>query len=174
MDSATEPIDSDPDAFKAAAALPAPEGGKLITPRPYKEYVPPAPAPASATAPASAPSSSIKREYYYYPYVYDTYRRDSYLRPSSTLYNYQNINDDLTLQEKVTDYFLEKTIEWIKYDNSFRKCKKYLRSLEGINGEDIIYKLLKLFVRKGNTNWYDLKLQKKLVKDFIKHKLSNL
>jgi hypothetical protein len=37
-----------------------------------------------------------------------------------------------------------------------------------------MHKLLKLFVRKGNTNWYDLKIQQSLVKDYIKHKLNKL
>jgi hypothetical protein len=90
----------------------------------------------------------------------------------TTYHQYQDVNNDAYLQEKETFYFLDKTLEWIKHDKSFKKLKKYERYLKGPDGYTIIHKLLKLFVRRGNTNWYDLKMQQSLVKDYIKHKLS--
>ncbi len=166
------------DLWKAAAiASPVASGDKIITPRPYVEASAP-----SAIKPVTSSKETSKREIYFIndsylrnPYLRDQYLYDPYyLRPSSSSYNYQNINNDLNLQENVTDYFLEKTIGWIKNDYSFSKCKKYLKKLEGVHGDDIMYKLLKLFVKRGNTNWYDLKTQKDLVKDFIRHKLKSL
>ena len=91
-----------------------------------------------------------------------------------TYYQYQDVNADTKLQNTVTLYFLEKTIDWLKYDKEFKKVKKYLKYINGSDGYTIIYKLLKLLVKRGNTNWYDLKIQTNLVKDFIRHKLSNL
>ena len=187
MNSATEPIDSDPAALKAAFNTPlvTTPSDRTITPSSSLASVAPV-APVSsapsAIKPVTPSKETSKREIYFIndsylrnPYLRDQYLYDPYyLRPSSSSYNYQNINNDLNLQENVTDYFLEKTIGWIKNDYSFSKCKKHLKKLEGVHGDDIMYKLLKLFVKKGNTNWYDLKTQKDLVKDFIRHKLKSL
>ena len=92
----------------------------------------------------------------------------------STYHQYQDVNNDPNLQHTETLYFLDKTLEWIKYDKSYKKLKKFERYLKGPNGYEIIHKILKLFVRRGNTNWYDLKVQQSLVKDYIKHKLSKI
>ena len=66
------------------------------------------------------------------------------------------------------------TLDWIKHDKSFKSLKKFEKYLKGPNGYDIMHKLLKLFVKRGYTNWYDLQVQQNLVKAFIKHKLSKL
>ena len=59
----------------------------------------------------------------------------------------------------------------MKKDKSF--SKKYLSNIkDNKTNFDIIHSILKLFVRRGNTNWYDLKEQSSLVKEFIKYKLS--
>lgn len=92
----------------------------------------------------------------------------------TTYHQYQDVNNDPNLQHTETLYFLDKTLDWIKHDKSFKKLKKFEKYLKGVDGYEIMHKLLKLFVRKGNTNWYDLKTQKTLVKNYIKHKLSKL
>lgn len=100
--------------------------------------------------------------------------RFNYFEPPpviETTVKYQDINNDVNLQSQVTNKFLDKTIRWLKNDDSFKKCKKYLSKIEGDDGYDIIYRMLKLFVKKGNTNWYDLSEQSSLVKDFIRYKL---
>ncbi len=91
-----------------------------------------------------------------------------------TTYRYQNINNDKNLQNLETTYYLEKTIEWMKHDSSYSKVKKYLSSLRGENGYEIIYKILRMYVKQNNTNWYDLKAQKILIKQYIRHKLKQL
>ena len=88
-----------------------------------------------------------------------------------TVYKYQNINIDKNLQYMVTTKFLDKTIKWIENDNDFKGTKKYLSKLKNEDGYNIMYHILKLFVKKGNTNWYDLGEQEGLVRDFIKFKL---
>ncbi len=114
--------------------------------------------------PVSTPTPTPAKEYKYFP------------APPiiQTLHQYQNVNNDKNLQDMETTYFLDKTIEYINKDKSWSKLKKFKKHLNGPDGYEIIYKLLKLFVRKGNTNWYDLKMQKYLVLDYIKHKLSKL
>ena len=89
----------------------------------------------------------------------------------STIHKYQTVNGDKELQRKVTNYFLDKTRKWIKKDKLF--SKKYLSNIkDDTDGFKIIHNILKLFVRRGETNWYDLKEQCDLVKEFIKYKLS--
>ena len=91
-----------------------------------------------------------------------------------TYYQYQNVNADKDLQYKVTIFFLDELIDWMEHDSSYKSVKKYLKYVKSAQGYDIVHKLLRLFVRNGDTNWYDLKVQKSLVKDYIKHKLSKL
>ena len=86
---------------------------------------------------------------------------------------YQNVNNDENLQTNVTNYFLDKSINWIKKDNKYKHMKKYLSVLQKDNGFNIIHNILKQLVRQGKTNWYDLRVQESLVKSFIKYKLSN-
>ncbi len=91
-----------------------------------------------------------------------------------TTYKYQNINNDKNLQNLETTYFLDKTIEWMKYDNSFSKVKKYMSDIRGERGYEIIHKILKMYVKQNHTNWYDLKSQSILIKQYIRHKLKNI
>jgi hypothetical protein len=122
--------------------------------------------PADTSAPTVAPTvdpvASKPRLYFPPPPIIQTYNK------------YQDVNNDKNLQNTQTLYFLNKIIEWIKYDKSYNSLKKLLKYFKGTDGYEITYKLLKLFVKRGNTNWYDLKIQQDLVKDYIKHKLSKL
>jgi hypothetical protein len=125
---------------------------------------PPAPAPSDPVPPApSAPVSSSKPLLYFPapPII-------------SSITRYQDINNDSKLQNMETEYFLERTKEYIKHDKSWKKLKKFSKYLKGEDGYEITYKILRLFVKRGNTNWYDLKIQEELVMDFIKHKLTKL
>jgi hypothetical protein len=91
-----------------------------------------------------------------------------------TTYRYQDVNADKQLQYIVTSHFLQKTIKWMKEDSSYAKIKKYSSALKGPQGYDIMHKILRLFVKNGYTNWYDLKAQSSLVKQFIRHKLNKI
>ncbi len=92
----------------------------------------------------------------------------------SSYYKYQNVNADPNLQHMVTTDFHKKVIEWIKHDKAFKKFKKYEKELKSEVGYEMIHKILKLFVKRGNTNWYDLKEQNSLVKAYIRHKINGL
>ncbi len=123
----------------------------------------PQPQPIASSVSTQTNSSNV-RQFKYFP-----------APPLITTYHqYQDVNNDDNLQHMETLYFLDKTLDWIKHDKSFKKLKKLEKYLKGPDGYEIMHKLLRLFIRRGNTNWYDLKIQKSLVKDYIKHKLSKL
>jgi hypothetical protein len=92
----------------------------------------------------------------------------------SSYYKYQNVNTDPNLQHMVTTDYHEKVIEWIKRDKTFKKFKKFEKELKSDIGYEMIHKILKLFVKRGNTNWYDLKEQNSLIKAYIRHQLNTL
>ncbi len=133
--------------------------------------------PAVAPSVITAPTDPYT--YNYNPYNPANYNQlQYYFQPPpyiETTLKYQNVNADHRLQEKITTYFLDKTIYWIKKEKSFKIYKKYLKYLnDEEDGYKIMHKLLKILVRKGNTNWYDLKAQEYVVKDYIYNKLENL
>jgi hypothetical protein len=121
---------------------------------------PSTPAPAPVDVPSS--SSSKPRLYFPAPPLIQSFTR------------YQDVNNDSNLQHIETLFFLERTQECIKRDKSWKKFKKFSKYLKGDEGYEIMHKLLRLFVKRGNTNWYDLKMQQELVMDFIKFKLSKI
>jgi hypothetical protein len=88
-----------------------------------------------------------------------------------SIYKYQTVNGDPKLQQMVTERFLNYIIEWIDTDNDFKIFRKLLSKFNSDAGYDIVYKLLRLFVKKGNTNWYDLDMQKDLMKEYLAYKL---
>jgi hypothetical protein len=138
-----------------------PPGGASVSSGPSVSYVSSGPSIAPTGA-ASVPSVTKERLYYPAPPIIQTYHQ------------YQDVNNDKNLQNMETLFFLKRTIECINYNKSWKGLKKFKKHLNSPNGYEIIHKLLKLFVRRGNTNWYDLKVQKDLVLDYIKHKLSKL
>ena len=91
-----------------------------------------------------------------------------------SIHNYPNVNVDMNLQNSVTDKFQKELIYWMETDPQFKSTKKYLKNIKGPSGHEIVRKILHLFVRRGNTNWYDLELQYNVVKQFVLHKLETL
>lgn len=63
----------------------------------------------------------------------------------SSVFSYQDINKDYKLREIVTNYFLNKCIQ--KFSNLSKNDKSY----------NIIYNLLRKYVKHNNVNWYDLR-----------------
>ena len=84
---------------------------------------------------------------------------------------YQNVNADKKLQDMVTKKFLKKLKIWLKEDPSYKSIKKFKKIIDKDEGYDVVHYTLKLLVKKGNTNWYDLELQEELVKKYILFKL---
>jgi len=151
------------DAMNASAGL---ESQSESTETPSEKHktveTPATPATPSASVDVPSSSSSKPRLYFPAPPIIQSFTR------------YQDINNDSKLQDMETLFFLERTKECIKRDKSWKKFKKFSKYLKGEEGYEIMHKLLRLFVKRGNTNWYDLKMQQELVMDFIKFKLSKI
>jgi hypothetical protein len=84
---------------------------------------------------------------------------------------YQNVNADKRLQNMVTEKFLKKLRVWLKEDPTFKSVKKFNKIIDKDEGYDVIHYILRILVKKGRTNWYDLDLQEGLVKKYILFKL---
>ena len=85
---------------------------------------------------------------------------------------YQDINSDPTLRENITNFFLNKTIKWVNNYSEFKNSKYLLPKLKTNIGYELIYNILRQFIKKNHCNWYDLRNNYELVKDFIRYKLN--
>jgi hypothetical protein len=74
----------------------------------------------------------------------------------NSVYEYQNVNKDLTLRKKMTETISKKMVEWIENDSDFSKFKNKKNYITSVDGMMDIYKLLRQFVKKSGLNWYDL------------------
>lgn len=112
-----------------------------------------------------------------------------------TYYNYIDVNTDKNLRLMMIKYFREKTQKWLKYDfddiiNCFTVSGKTVKKLNNCSKKshsdsdkkiianhiyNIVYKkrlikkVLFKYTKLSDTNWYDLKLNKKHVKKLIKY-----
>lgn len=90
-------------------------------------------------------------------------------------HKYPSVNNDPKLQNMVTKEFHEMLKVWLKKDDEFKpllKIKKELMSKD--DGHEIVLRLLKLYVRRNNTFFYDLEYQVYQVKQFMLYKLKQL
>jgi len=85
---------------------------------------------------------------------------------------YQDVNKDPQLRYDVTNFFINKTIKWINEYNEFKNIKHLLPKLKTNVGYELIYNILRQFIKKNNCNWYDLRNNYPLVKDFIRYRLN--
>jgi hypothetical protein len=87
-------------------------------------------------------------------------------------FSYQDINNDYRLREDVTNFFLIKTIKWINTYTEFKNNKYLLPKLKTDEGYELIYNILRQYRKKTDCNWYDLRNNYVLVKDYIKYRLN--
>lgn len=92
----------------------------------------------------------------------------------STSIQYQDVNKDKNLRKKMTKFFLRKAIKWIESNSEFKHLKKHLKLLKSEDGFEIIYRILRVYIKKYDTHWYDLKSDYSVIKDYMKSKLGNL
>ena len=87
---------------------------------------------------------------------------------------YQDVGKDMNLRKDVSIFYLEKIIKWIDEDKDFKGLKKHLRLLKSNKGLEVIYNFLRLLVKNGRANWYDLRdtYNYPIVKEYLKFKLS--
>jgi hypothetical protein len=94
------------------------------------------------------------------------------LMPS--VFEYKNVNKDLALRKDVTTFFHIKVLKWINTETAYKKIKSKKKFLESIDGQMHIYNLLRKFVKHSGINWYDLRDNYALIKDFLASKLNKL
>jgi hypothetical protein len=92
----------------------------------------------------------------------------------TSIVEYQDINKDKNLRDIVTNYFLEKIIKWIKLDKKFNHLKDKIELLESSKGYNIVYNLLRQYVKSNNCNWYDLRGNKNIIKDYFKYNIGKI
>jgi hypothetical protein len=84
---------------------------------------------------------------------------------------YQNINKDINLRKDVTKFFHDKVIKWINEYDEFKIHKSKLSFLKTTDGQMYIYNLLRHFVKKSGINWYDLRDNYSIIKEYLSKKL---
>jgi hypothetical protein len=99
--------------------------------------------------------------------------RTYFIPPAFTerVYEYQNINKDKRLRFDMTQFYYNKIIKWITNQEFFSKYKKLLPFLKTDKGFKYVYILLRIFIKRTHLNWYDLKDNYDVVKDFFQRKL---
>ena len=89
---------------------------------------------------------------------------------------YQDVGNDPRLQSQVTDFYYEKVLKWINEYPDFKHLKKHYNFLKSTKGNDYIYNMLRLFVKKSKANWYDLKdkINYDIIKKYLNQKIGNI
>jgi hypothetical protein len=88
-------------------------------------------------------------------------------------FEYQDVGKNMSLRNEITDFYRKKIIEWINTDKGFVRHKKHLAFIKSHEGRTYVYTLLRVYVKKGKANWYDLRdnLNYSILKDFFKYKI---
>ncbi len=85
--------------------------------------------------------------------------------------NYFNINKDVNLRKDVTKFFQKKIIKWINEDDNFKQYNSKLELIKSTRGQEHIYNLLRTYIKKSSLNWYDLRSNLYVLKDYFNKKL---
>jgi len=88
-----------------------------------------------------------------------------------SVFEYQNVNTDLHLRKEITEFFHKKVLKWIKNYPEFSEHKSKLGFLESIEGQMHIYNLLRKFIKKSGINWYDLRDNYSIIKEYLNSQL---
>lgn len=80
-------------------------------------------------------------------------------------YEYQDINNDVELRTTVVNFFFKKLKKWVKNEKIFIKYQDY--DIDNKKTKRKLYKLLRFYVKKGNINWYDLRNNYFLIKQYL-------
>ena len=97
-------------------------------------------------------------------------------------YYYQDIGNDNVMRSKMVKFFYDQIKVW--YGESFSDLSKYMQGknenekyedFKNKLTKDIIYKILKRFVKKTNIKWYELDkyIYKSKIKSYIHNKLDD-
>jgi hypothetical protein len=91
-----------------------------------------------------------------------------------TTFEYQDVGTNMKYRTEVTDFFYQKVLKWIQSYKEFSHLKKHLPFLKSNEGFKYIYELLRLFTKKSNINWFDLRDNYPVVKDFLRFRIGNV
>jgi hypothetical protein len=99
-----------------------------------------------------------------------------FIPPMPSYYEYQDINQDSQLRTDVVNYFYHKLLKWITSSSLYEKYQKHEDYLYKNKTEvkQKIYKLLRYFVKKANINWYELRTNQLIIKEFFSKKFNLL
>ena len=109
----------------------------------------------------------------------DTKPSTYYIMPTpfiQSYYNYQDINQDPHLRIDVVNFFYDKLLKWVSSSSIYKKYRSHEDYIYN-NKKKIkykLYKLLRFFVKKTNLNWYELRTNHFIIKEFIKNKFNLL
>ena len=92
--------------------------------------------------------------------------------PSGHYYKYINVNKNKDLRNSVTKFFHKKLIKWINKYSEYKHLKKYLKKIESDEGFNIVFKIIKKFLKKNNLKWWDAKKHYFIIKDYLKVKVT--
>lgn len=107
-----------------------------------------------------------------YPYQKPKVRRYWPVPPLiDSIYEYQDINKDINLRKDVTEFFHRKVLKWIDEYSDFTHLKTQKKYLQSNKGKMHIYNLLRHFIKKSGINWYDLRDNYTIIKEFLSKKI---
>jgi hypothetical protein len=107
-----------------------------------------------------------------YPYQKPDVRRYWPVPPLiDSVFEYQDINNDVNLRKDVTDFFHKKILKWIDEYPNFTHLKSQKKYLQSNEGKMKIYNLLRHFIKNSGINWYDLRDNYSLIKEYLSKKL---
>jgi hypothetical protein len=90
---------------------------------------------------------------------------------NSPLYEYQDVGKDKSLRMDVTDFFQKKVVKWMDEYPEFKKHKSKKQFIQSHDGKIFIYNLLNKFIHNSNINWFDLRDNYSIIKQFISNNL---
>ena len=102
------------------------------------------------------------------------YRIKKYYPPPpviGTYFEYIDVNKDKNLRTQVTTFFHKKVIKWASSYSEFKILKKHINKLKSSEGYDLVYNLIRKFVKDYNINWYDLRDYYPTFKDYLKYQI---
>ena len=88
-----------------------------------------------------------------------------------TYIEFTDVNKDKELRRRVTKFFHQKVLKWISTYPEFSHLKSVKSKVASEEGYKVIYKLIRYFCKNYNVNWYDLRENYLILKDFLRAKL---
>jgi hypothetical protein len=91
-------------------------------------------------------------------------------------YDYQDINQDPKLRIDVVNYYYHKLLKWVSSSSMYKEHREHKDDLHENKNKvkKNIHKLLKYFVKQARINWYELRSNHIIIKEFFSKKFDLL